>query len=158
LRRSRGEGSAYRRKDGLWVTRYEAAGRRKYLYRKTRKVVADKLRERRSWGKGGPDPQGNVLCVGAYLDRWLPTVRGTVKERTWVRHEEMVRLHLKLPIWGLKLQKLSPLDVQELYLSRHDSALSSRRFRFTYVTLHKALKQAVRWSGLLLSKVSAAVR
>src|SRR5215207_10199490 len=44
LRRSRGEGSIYRRKDGLWVTRYKAAGRRKYLYRKTRKAVADKLR------------------------------------------------------------------------------------------------------------------
>jgi len=28
----------------LWVTRYKAAGRRKYLYRKTRKAVADKLR------------------------------------------------------------------------------------------------------------------
>jgi hypothetical protein len=50
LRRSRGEGSIYRRKDRLWVTRYKATGRRKYLYRKTRKAVADKLRGRLSWG------------------------------------------------------------------------------------------------------------
>jgi integrase len=51
LRRSRGEGSIYRRKDGLWVACYEAAGKRKYLYGKTRKVVANKLRERLSWGR-----------------------------------------------------------------------------------------------------------
>ena len=51
LRRSRGEGSIYRRKDGLWVARYEVAGRRKYLYGKTRKAVSDKLRERLSWGR-----------------------------------------------------------------------------------------------------------
>src|SRR5215203_6070490 len=29
MRRSRGEGSVYQRKDGLWVARYEAAGKRK---------------------------------------------------------------------------------------------------------------------------------
>lgn len=34
----------------MWVTRYKATGRRKYLYRKTRKAVADKLRGRLSWG------------------------------------------------------------------------------------------------------------
>jgi integrase len=156
LRRSRGEGSIYRRKDGLWVALYEAAGKRKYLYGKTRKVVADKLRERLSWGEVGPDPQGTVLCVSAYLDRWLPTVRGTVKERTWVRHEEVVRLHLKPSIGGLKLQKLTPLDVQELHLSKLDSDLSSRTVQIIHTTLHKALKQAVRWS-LVSRNVTEAV-
>ena len=71
MRRSRGEGSIYRRMDGLWVARYEAAGRRKYLYGKTRKAGAVKLRERLSWGEVGPDLQGNVPYVGACLDRWL---------------------------------------------------------------------------------------
>jgi integrase len=94
--------------------------------------------------------------VSAYLDRWLPTVRGTVKERTWVRHEEVVRLHFKPSIGGLKLQKLSPLDVQELYLSKLDSDLSPRTVQIIHTTLHKALKQAVRWS-LVSRNVTEAV-
>ena len=32
MRRAQGEGAIYRRKDRLWVARYVAAGKRKYLY------------------------------------------------------------------------------------------------------------------------------
>ena len=112
MRRSRGEGSIYRRKDGLWVARYEAAGKRKYLYGKTRKIVADKLREKLASGEADLNPQEDTLRVGEYLDRWLPTVKDTVKERTWRRHEEVVRLHLKPAIGKIKIRDLNPLGVQ----------------------------------------------
>jgi integrase len=156
LRRSRGEGSVYRRKDGLWVARYEAAGKRKYLYGKTKKVVTDRLRERLSSGLTDLAPEADGIRVGEYLDRWLPTVKGTVRERTWDRHEEVVRLHLKPSIGGAKLQKLNALDVQELYRTKLDSGLSPRTVQIVHTTLHKALKQAVRWS-LLLKNVTEAV-
>jgi integrase len=58
----------------------------------------------------------------------------------------VVRLHLKPSIGGTKLQKLSSLDVQELYLSKLGSGLSPRTVQIIHTTLHKALKQAVRWS------------
>ncbi len=45
MRRAKGEGAICRRKDGLWVARYVAAGKRRYIYGKTKKAVADKLRE-----------------------------------------------------------------------------------------------------------------
>jgi integrase len=146
LRRSKGEGSVYRRKDGLWVARYEAAGKRKYLYGKTKKIVTDRLKERLSSGLANLAPEADGMGVGEYLDRWLPTVKGTVKERTWDRHEEVVRLHLKPPIGHVKLPKLNALDVQELYLTKQDSGLSARTVQIVHTTLHKALKQAVRWS------------
>ncbi len=82
MRRSRGEGSVYKRKDGLWVARYETAGKRKYLYGKTKKIVTDRLRERTSSGLTKLVLEAEGMRVGEYLDRWLPTVRGTVKERT----------------------------------------------------------------------------
>ena len=112
--------------------------------------MTDKLKERISSGGMNLAPEADTMLVGAYLDRWLPTVRGTVKERTWRRHEEVVRLHLKPSIGGLKLQKLSPLDVQELYLSKLDSGLSPRTVQIIHTTLHKAIKQALLWS--LISK------
>jgi hypothetical protein len=62
LRRSRGEGSVYQRRDGLWVGRYEAAGRRKYVYGKSKKAVTDKLRERLSSGLANLSQRATV-CV-----------------------------------------------------------------------------------------------
>lgn len=49
MRRSKGEGAIYRRKTGakkgLWVAEYKAGSKKKYLYGKTKKAVADKLRD-----------------------------------------------------------------------------------------------------------------
>jgi hypothetical protein len=42
-RRGRDEGSIYRRKDGRWVAQYTTGDKRRYIYGKTRKVVAAKL-------------------------------------------------------------------------------------------------------------------
>jgi hypothetical protein len=41
-RRGRGEESIYRRKDGRYVGQYEAAGKRRYIYGKTRAETAGK--------------------------------------------------------------------------------------------------------------------
>lgn len=150
VRRSKGEGAIYRRKTGakkgLWVAEYKAGSKKKYLYGKTKKAVADKLRDRLSSEETDLAPEADNMRVDEYLDRWLPTVGGTVKERTWARHEEVVRLHHKPSIGRVKLRKLNPLDVQELYLSKLDSGLSPRTVQIIHTTLHKALKQAVRWS------------
>lgn len=146
MRRSKGEGSIYKRKDGSWVAQYEAGGKRRYFYGKTKKAVADKLREKLSSGETDLALDADIMLVGAYLDRWLSAIRGTVKERTWERYEGVVRLHVRPVIGGTKLLKLAPLDVQELYRSKLDSGLSPRSVQIMHATLYKALKEAVRWS------------
>ena len=62
MRRLRGEGSVYQRKDGLWVGRYEAAGRRKYVYGKPKKAVTDRLRERLTSGLANLAPEADGVC------------------------------------------------------------------------------------------------
>ncbi len=56
-----------------------------------------------------------------------------------------MRLHLVPALGHLKLKALMPLHVQGLYSSKLDSGLSVRTVRLVHTTLHKALKQAVRW-------------
>jgi integrase len=99
-RRVKGEGSVYRRKDGRVVGEYlDANGRKRYITSKTKtktemKGALRKLLEDRD--KGIAYDSEN-LTVGGYLDRWLDAVKGTVRDRTWQRHEEVVRLHLNRP-------------------------------------------------------------
>ena len=68
----------------------------------------------------------------------------------------MVRLHLAPTLGHLKLKALSPAHVQGLYRSKLDSGLSRRTVQLIHTTLHKALKQAVRW-GLVPRNVTEAV-
>ena len=83
--------------------------------------------------------------VGEYLGKWLDGIEGTVRERTWKRSEEIVRLHLVPTLGKTRLDKLNALQVQSLYRSKLDSDLSPRTVQIVHATLHKALKQAVRW-------------
>ena len=97
-RRGRGEGSIYRRKDGRWVGQYEVGGKRKYIYGKTRKVVAKKLTKAMAESDAGMVFDAGSLRVGDYLDGWLDSIRDTLRRRTWIRHEEVVRLHLRASV------------------------------------------------------------
>jgi integrase len=86
------------------------------------------------------------LTVGGYLDRWLDAVKGSVRERTWQRHEQVVRLHLKPTIGAMRLDKLNALQVQAVYGRKLEAGLSPRTVEIVHATLHKALKQAVGWT------------
>ena len=87
-KRGNGEGSVYKRKDGLWVGQYKIqtqnGTKTKYIYSKTRKEAASKLADalaERDSGlvyKCGPMSLGDYLVVvggyegyyqGAYLDK-----------------------------------------------------------------------------------------
>jgi integrase len=145
-KRGWGEGPIYRRKDGRWVGQYEVGGKRRYIYGKTRKEVAGKLTRAMTDRDAGMTFDAGSLRVGDYLDRWLDSIRDTLRRRTWIRHEEIVRLHLKPCLGGIKLDRVNPLQVQSLYRSKLDSGLSPRTVQIIHATLYKALKQAVKWT------------
>jgi len=145
-RRGRGEGSIYRRKDGSWVAQYPVGDKRRYIYGKTRKDVATRLSKAIAERGSRLVYDSENLKVADYLDRWLDSIKDTLRKRTWQRHEEITRLHLKPTIGGVKLDKLSAVEVQSLYRSKLDFGLSPRTVQIIHATLHKALKQAIRWS------------
>jgi integrase len=159
-RRGNGEGSVYRRKDGLWVGQYRvqtpSSAKTKYIYSKNRKDAAAKLVKAIADRDSGFVFDSESLTVEQYLNRWLDAIRGTIRERTWKRSEEIVRLHLVSSLDKTRLDRLSSLQGQSLYSTKLDSGLSARTVRMIHTTLHKALKQAVKWS-LIPRNVTEAV-
>jgi integrase len=148
-KRGNGEGSVYRRKDGLWVGQYKVrtpnGNKTKYIYSKTRKDAATKLVKAVADRNSGVVYDSGNITVEDYLSKWLDSVGGTVRERTWRRSEEMVRIHLVPALGETRLDKLSALQVQALYRTKLESRLSARTVRMVHTTLHKAMMQAVRW-------------
>jgi integrase len=142
-KRRNGEGSVLKRKDGRWCAAYTVNGKRKYLYGKTRKEVAGKLRE--ALAKTGNGTYYPDIKIENYLVQWLKdSVRDSVRERTYERYEQITRNHIVPELGNKTLTSLTEMDVQSLYRRKLDSGCSTRTVQYIHVTLHKALKQAVR--------------
>ena len=153
-KRSNGEGSVVKRKDGRWCAAYTVGGKRKYLYGKTRKEVVGKLRETLAESDGACYPD---IEVRDYLGRWLEdSVKESVRARTYERYESIVRVHIKPSMGRVKLKALTPAQVRALYREKLVQ-LSPRSVNYVHVTLHKALKQAV-LDGLIPRNVADAVK
>jgi integrase len=147
-KRGNGEGSIYRRTDGRWVGQslvHTAKGPKyRYLYGKTRAVVAEKLTKAMADRDSGLIFDAGKMTVGEYLDRWLAdSVKGTVRTSTYERNEEIVRLHIKPSLGRVGLNKLTPTHVRGLYREKLDSGLAPATVRRIHSTLHKALSLAV---------------
>ena len=150
-KRGNGEGSITKRDDGRWMARYTVrtinGPKRKIVYGRTRAEASAKLAKAMADRDGGLIFDAGSLRVGDYLDRWLSnSVKDTVRERTYERYEEILRLHVKPALGRLKLKALTPAHVQDFYRDRLDSGFSPATVQKIHVILHKALSQAVSWS------------
>jgi integrase len=161
-KRGNGEGSRPRKRpDGRWEARYtihtSKGPKRKTLYGRTRQEVADKLAGALSDRTQGLTFEAGSLKLGEYLDGWLSDVRETVRQRSWERYEQIVRVHIKPALGRVKIKALSPTHVRGLYREKLDAGLSRRTVQYIHTTLHKALKDAVS-DGLIPRNVAEGIR
>ena len=112
-KRGNGEGSRPRKRpDGRWEARYTVhtskGPKRKTLYGRSRQEVADKLARALSDRAQGLTFDAGSSKLDEYLDRWLPDIRDTIRQRTWERYEQIVRVHIKPALGRINLKALSP--------------------------------------------------
>ncbi len=150
-RRTKGEGSIAKRSDGRWQGAYQDNGKRRYVYGKTRKEAAAKLREA-LWNVSTGKVEDSNITLEAYLSDWLNTTKNTLRFSTFKRYEQIVRVHLIPGLGGIKLKNLSPTPIQDLY-QKKIKALSPRTVQYIHATLRRALAHAVRL-GLLTRNVA----
>jgi integrase len=88
---------------------------------------------------------------GEYLERWLPTIRTTVRANTYESYRSAVEVHLIPRIGHLQLRQLNRGTFSTLYAELSETGradgrggLSPRSVRAVHVTAHKALKDAVK--------------
>ena len=124
-KRGNGEGSITQRSDGRWMARYMVGPKRKHIYGKTRQEVAVKLSKALSDRASGFVFDAGTLTLSGYLDRWLShSVRGSVRQRTFERYEQIARVHIKPTLGRIKLKALTPTHVRGLYREKLDDGLA----------------------------------
>src|SRR5579864_8933509 len=116
-RRGRGEGSIYYQKSRQsWAASISLqGGKRRVIYGKSRKEVADKLAVAiRDVRQGLPLP-GQRLTTAQFLTDWLEdTVKPTRRAGTYLRYSTAVRLHISPVIGNVPLARLGPQHIQRL--------------------------------------------
>jgi integrase len=153
-RRSQGEGSIYQRADGRYVaeiTVRDASGKRRRVKRsaRTKTQAREKLSELIQLQKQGVELTSGDAPVSKFLERWLEdSVKPSVRTKTFDNYESIIRVRINPRIGGVKMSKLTPAVLQQLYTDLTESGLSARSVHNTHRVLHKAFSQALRW-GLI---------
>jgi len=119
--------------------------------------VRDKLQVALQEKQQGIVPTGTATqTVAQFLTDWVEnSQKQNVRARTYERYEQFVRIHLVPEIGYIQLQKLTAIQINNLYL-KLGKRLSSSTLNTLHMMLHKALEDAVRW-GLLARNICDAV-
>src|SRR5215210_7349878 len=118
--RGNGAGTVYPRKNKAgkiigYRGSYIVNGKRYYVSGKTKTEAQQMLRQAMSDADRGLIFDASHLTLGEYLDKWLPNIKDTVRQRSWERYEQLVRVHIKPALGRLKLQNLTRAHAKSLY-------------------------------------------
>jgi integrase len=99
---------------------------------------------------------GEKQTVAQFLNSWLEGVaRPTVRATTFEGYERIVRLHLNPAVGSVRLARLTPQALADLYHCLLDKGLSAKTVRLVHAMLHRALGQAVRWGSVAVNVADA---
>ncbi len=152
-RRGHNEGSIYQRaSDGLWVGSinlgYGPDGKRKRkpIYGKTRKEVAEKMKRMLRDQQLGVVIATRKQSFGSFLYQWLEEwVKPSVKPATYANYEVYVRVHTAPALGHIRLSELTAQDLQAFYNYKLTQGLSARTVAHCHATIRRALNIAIKW-------------
>ena len=92
---------------------------------------------------------GPNVTVQEYLESWLEdTHKPTVRLSTYLNYRKLLKNYLVPGLGKVKLQKLTPQQVQAFYSKKINEGLSPKSVTNIHGVLHKALDNAVKWNML----------
>ncbi len=158
-RRSRGDGTLFKRTDGYWVGGIELpAGpdgkrRHKRIVRKNRNDVIAALRELKVNLDAGKITTAKATTLGKWLDYWVSDIlpHSDLKPSTTYSYKSTIRLHIKPHLGAKRLDKLHPSDLRGLYVLLQKTK-SGRVAQKADQVMKLAIKAAIR-DGVLATNV-----
>ncbi len=156
-RRGNHEGSIYQRPTGRWCARISMPdGRRLSKEFGTQREAREWIKATVARVDDGLTLAGARLTVAEFCDRWLDTVRSSLRPKTVLQYEQIVRQHIVPTLGRVKLEDLRADQVQLLYNRKREADTGVRTVRLIHAVLHRALRVALRW-GLVRRNVADAV-
>lgn len=149
-RRGNGEGSIVRRKDGRWMgvvtlgKNADGSPRRKSVYGKTRKEVAEKMTVILSELQSGGYKEPSKMPLGEWVLYWLDNYKVySIKVSTYDSYRTNIKYHITPAIGHIPLAELRVDHIQTFVNQLYKNDKSSALIRKVTNILHGALEQAV---------------
>lgn len=163
-RRSPGDGTLFKRGDGLWVGGVELPmgpdGKRRFkrVSSKNRNAALEKLRKLQLEVAAGNVPTASTTTVGKWLEFWqsdiLPNRRtkaGLIKPSTIEGYEIAIRLYINPYLGTKRLDRLQPADIRAMYAAVTET-VSTRAAQKADQVLRLVIPAAIR-EGLITANV-----
>lgn len=140
-------------------------GKRRQEYRsgyRTKKEAERALNELIGKVETGSLVERSRQTVAEYLGEWLEAIEATIRPATLHSYRRNVTVHVIPRIGGIRLQALDGGHLNDLYRqllapkADDGAGLAPRTVRYVHTILHRAMKDAVRWSRLLRNPTEAA--
>mgnify|MGYP001007002162 CR=1 FL=1 len=149
-KRGNGEGSIYQRSDGKWCGSISIGWtddgklKRRTIYGKTRKEVADKITMLKNDHILGRSIEPTKINVAEHFNNWLQQKKLHNRPGTWARDESHIRNHIIPYLGRIKLVTLSHSNITAFYLYLQEETELSQRTIYDIATILRAgLKDAV---------------
>ncbi len=140
-KRSNGEGTIFKRKDGRWCGAYfDEQYNRHFVYGKTQAEVKKKLKEKQA---GKTIKSGNYLFQEWILEFLQKYKKNELKITTYDSYMLLYRKHIQNARLGkIKLENVKVTDLQQFYNEKLQEGYSSKSVRSIEVILNSALDRA----------------
>jgi integrase len=150
-------------RNGAWlvrisVSRDRATGRRRYHNHTVHGTKKDAQRYGTAFQRRldlGEVVEPTRKTVDEFLDEWLLSAAGRLRERTKYEYERLLERYVRPKLGDVRLPDVTPLQIQSVYAGILKRNLSGRTVRYTHAVLSSALKQAVRWRMIATNPASA---
>jgi len=101
----------------------------------------------------GASVDPSKVTVSEFLDRWeRDWAKANVSPKTFERYSELLRKHVRPRIGNTRIQRLRPVDLNELYAALlrdgrgDEGGLAARTVGHVHRVVHRALGHAAQWS------------
>jgi len=157
-KRSQGEGSIYKRKDGLWTAQVTVEGKHVGKYFKTQREARDWLHTTNSQIKDGLTLSGAQTSYEQFLVQWLNTIKSSIRPKTHEQYTQIVLQHIIPALGAIKLKDLRPDHIQSLYNRKLKDGASVRTVILIHSVIHRSLNHAMQWGLLGRNSAQAVTR
>lgn len=161
-KRTNGEGTIYQRRNGLWCAEltlgYDASGKR--IKKSFSSMDLEKLHKKLNDEKYSLNR--NIITekcdytLTEWIQFWLENYKAIeLKSSTYDRYEYAFNTHVKDKIGHIKLLKIRPELIQQIYNHMYKTGLSTSSIRQVHITLSQAFKQAIKNNYLTINPCAA---
>lgn len=160
-RRGKGDGTLFKRADGMYVGRVELPStdgkrRQKTIASRDRNTALRKLRDLKAAIAAGAIPTASTTTVEKWMTHWLDNIHGpTIKPTTRISYDATIRNYVNPTIGAKRLDRLTPEDVRGMHrtLQAGESESAAKK---AHIVLQAALKSAMN-EGLVPRNVATVV-